>query len=70
MSLGVTADRPSLWWRAGSSATMFNVGALCRAFLLSFSTLEVNGLDEFVQLLDSRRDPTERTRGLITGVSR
>jgi hypothetical protein len=48
--------------------TMFEIGALCRAFLLGVSTLEVNGLERFMELLDSRRDPSKRTRGLITGI--
>lgn len=47
--------------------TMFEIGALCRGFLLGFSKLEVNGLEKFTELLDSRRDPSKRTRGLITG---
>jgi hypothetical protein len=67
MPLGATADRPSAWWRAGSSMTMFDIGALCRGFLVTFSNLEVNGLEAFTELLDSRRDPSKRTRGLITG---
>lgn len=47
--------------------TMFEIGALCRGFLLGFGKLEVNGLERFTELLDSRRDPSKRTRGLITG---
>lgn len=47
--------------------TMFEIGALCRGFLLGLSKLEVNGLERFTELLDSRRDPSKRTRGLITG---
>ncbi|KAL1964445.1 hypothetical protein VTN77DRAFT_7003 [Rasamsonia byssochlamydoides] len=66
MPLGATADRPSAWWRAGSSTTMFEVGALCRAFLFTVCTVEVNGLEAFTELLDSRRDPSKRTRGLVT----
>ncbi|KAH8690145.1 tafazzin [Talaromyces proteolyticus] len=66
MPLGATADRPSAWWRAGSSLTMFEIGALCRGFLLGLNKLEVNGLESFTELLDSRRDPSKRTRGLIT----
>jgi monolysocardiolipin acyltransferase len=47
--------------------TMAEIGALCRGFLLGLSKLEVNGLESFTELLDSRRDHTTRTRGLITG---
>lgn len=47
--------------------TMTEIGALCRGFLLGLSKLEVNGLQSFTELLDSRRDPATRTRGLITG---
>ncbi|CRG83458.1 monolysocardiolipin acyltransferase [Talaromyces islandicus] len=66
MSVGATSDQPSAWWRAGSSMTMAEIGILCRGFLLGLSKLEVNGLESFTELLDSRRDPTTRTRGLIT----
>lgn len=48
--------------------TMFEIGVLCRGFLLAARTAEVNGLESFVQLLDSRRDLSKRTRGLVTGV--
>lgn len=47
--------------------TMAEIGTLCRGFLLGLSKLEVNGLESFTELLDSRWDPTTRTRGLITG---
>jgi hypothetical protein len=40
---------------------------LCRAFLFYMSTPEINGLESFMELLDSRSDPDKRTRGLITG---
>ncbi|KAL1972759.1 hypothetical protein VTN31DRAFT_7173 [Thermomyces dupontii] len=64
--MGATTDRPSTWWRAASSMTMWQVGALCRGFLLGFCKLEVNGLDRFLELLESRRDPSKCTRGLLT----
>lgn len=47
---------------------MFEVGALCRAFLFAACTVEVNGLEGFTKLLDSRREPSKRTRGLVTGI--
>ncbi|OXV09853.1 hypothetical protein Egran_02384 [Elaphomyces granulatus] len=66
MPFGATMDRPSALWRVWSSMTMFEIGALCRGFLLAARTAEVNGLESFVQLLDSRRDLSKRTRGLVT----
>ncbi|KAG2413540.1 hypothetical protein HFD88_002729 [Aspergillus terreus] len=63
---GATADSPSLAWRAMSSTTIFGVAALCRSFLFLCSRPEVHGLDSFLELLDSRRDPATRTRGLLT----
>lgn len=48
--------------------TMFEIGALSRAFLLATRTAELNGLESFVQLLESRWDPSKRTRGLVTGM--
>jgi monolysocardiolipin acyltransferase len=50
-----------------SSTTIFGVAALCRSFLFLCSRPEVHGLDSFLELLDSRRDPATRTRGLLTG---
>lgn len=67
MPQGATTDQPSSLWRACSSATMFQVGALCRAFLLGLNSTEVHGLESFMELLDSRSDPATRKRGLITG---
>lgn len=67
MDLRATADAPSGAWRRLSSATMFGVGALCRAFLLAGNYPEFHGLDAFMQLLDSRRNAPQRCRGLLTG---
>lgn len=64
---GATAECPSLPWRLTSSATMFGVGALCRAFLHGLSHPEINGLDAFLEILESRKDPSQRTKGLLTG---
>ena len=50
-----------------SSATIFGVAALCRSFLYTLSRPEVNGLESFLELLDSRSDPSQRKRGLLTG---
>ncbi|KAK7530254.1 uncharacterized protein J3D65DRAFT_640646 [Phyllosticta citribraziliensis] len=57
---------PSLPWRCGSVATMGIVGLLCRGFLSGLSNLEVNGMDNFLRLLDERRSVEGRERGLIT----
>lgn len=43
-------------------------GILSRSFLLGASRLEVNGLDNFLKLLDERADIDGRERGLLTGV--
>ncbi|KAK2740933.1 hypothetical protein FQN57_005937 [Myotisia sp. PD_48] len=63
-----TADQPSSFWRFCSSMTMLQVAALCRGFLYGLNSTEVNGQEAFLELLESRRDHTSRTRGLITGL--
>jgi hypothetical protein len=65
-----TLEQPSSAWRFWSSLTMFNVGALCRAFLFCANTTEVKGQETFLKLLELRRDYNARTRGLITGMCR
>ncbi|KAI5289618.1 hypothetical protein KEM54_003567 [Ascosphaera aggregata] len=60
------ADRPSAFWTGASSATMYAVAGLCRAFLYGVSKLELHGQEEFFELLDSRVDRDKRKRGLIT----
>lgn len=67
MDSRATAECPSAAWRELSSTTMFGVGALCRAFLLAGSRPEFHGLESFMELLDSRMNPSQRSRGLITG---
>lgn len=57
---------PGLSWRCGSVATMGVVGLLCRGFLSGLSKLQVNGMDNFLRLLDERRNVEGRERGLIT----
>ncbi|GFF66833.1 phosphate acyltransferase [Aspergillus lentulus] len=61
-----TGDCPSLPWRALSATTIFGVAALCRSFLFMCSRPEINGLDSFLELLESRQDRSRRTRGLLT----
>ncbi|KAF4314637.1 Lysophosphatidylcholine acyltransferase [Botryosphaeria dothidea] len=57
---------PSLPWRCGSVVIMGAVGLLSRGFLVGLSNLEVNGMDNFLKLLDERKDVQGRQRGLIT----
>lgn len=64
---GGTAECPSVPWRLLSSTTMLGVGALCRAFLLGVSRPEINGLGSFLEILESRQDPSQRSKGLLTG---
>lgn len=46
---------------------MFGVGALSRTFLLGLNYPEFHGIDKFIELLDARRDPSSRSKGLLTG---
>jgi len=66
MAADESPTQPSLPWRAGSSVTMGVVGFLCRTFLLGFNRLEVNGWEQFNELLEERNDVQGRERGLIT----
>ncbi|KKK19336.1 tafazzin [Aspergillus rambellii] len=63
---GATGECPSLFWRALSSTTMVGVAALCRSFLFVCSRPEIHGLEPFLELLDSRKDPSQLTKGLLT----
>ncbi|KAI5299257.1 hypothetical protein KEM56_003383 [Ascosphaera pollenicola] len=60
------AEQPSGFWLGASSATMYAVAGLCRAFLYGASNLELHGQEEFFELLESRVDRDKRKRGLIT----
>ena len=51
---------------AASTLVLGSGGFLSRAFLYVFSKTENHGLDRFLEILDSRKDETERERGLIT----
>ncbi|KAJ5633726.1 hypothetical protein N7528_001568 [Penicillium herquei] len=66
MDSGATGDYPSLPWRTWSNMTMWGVAGLCRAFLSGLCHAEVHGGEAFTELLDSRLDPSQRTKGLIT----
>ncbi|KAK7935413.1 tafazzin protein [Apiospora marii] len=62
-------EQPSLPWRMSSS---FILGATCmlsRGFLYGLNTVETNGLDRFLEILDKREDVNKRERGLITVVA-
>lgn len=63
-----TLEQPSSFWRSLSSVTVYEITALCRAFLSFANTTEVNGQESFIKLLESRADYKSRTRGLITGI--
>lgn len=69
MDSGATGDAPSAAWRQLSSVTMFGVGALCRTFLFGLNYPEIHGLEDFMEILDSRRDTSARTKGLLTGTA-
>ena len=58
---------PSLPWRIASSTVMGLVGASVRTFMFGLNSTETHGLDNFLELLDKRKDIDKRERGLITG---
>lgn len=58
--------RPNGLWRGTSAMVMGLTGTLSKTFLYGLNDLEVFGLDNFMQILESRRDPSQRQRGLIT----
>lgn len=60
-------EAPSAPWRAASVFTMGAVGLLCKGFL-GLNKIETHGMERFLRLLDERREPKERERGLITGM--
>ena len=57
---------PSLSWRVGSTLVMGAVGSFFR-LVLGANTVDVHGLDRFMDMLDRREDVSRRKRGLITG---
>ncbi|KAL4936715.1 hypothetical protein BDV06DRAFT_216458 [Aspergillus oleicola] len=63
---GATGESPSLFWRGLSSTTILGVAALCQSFLYVLSKPETHGLEPFLELLESRKDPAQRTKGLLT----
>lgn len=67
MAAANSPSQPSLPWRIGSSIVMGVTGTISRLFLFGANTSEVHGLDDFLELLEQRRDVNNRKRGLITG---
>ncbi|KAI7787984.1 hypothetical protein LA080_013289 [Diaporthe eres] len=58
--------RPNGLWRGSSAMVMGLTGTLSKGFLNGLNEVQTTGLDNFVKLLDSREDPFQRQRGLIT----
>ncbi|KKY39288.1 putative acyltransferase-like protein [Diaporthe ampelina] len=58
--------RPNGLWRGSSAMVMGFTGTLSKGFLNGLNEVQTTGLDNFVKLLDSRQDPFQRQRGLIT----
>ena len=59
-------NEPPLDSRIASVLTIGFVGTLARTFLYALSTTETHGLDKLLGIIDQRKDPTNRERGLIT----
>ncbi|KAI1082191.1 hypothetical protein F5B20DRAFT_578406 [Whalleya microplaca] len=59
-------QQPSLPWRMTSSLVMGLTAALSRGFLYGLNSVEVVGLERFLDVLDSRKDVEKRQRGLVT----
>ncbi|KAL2140800.1 hypothetical protein VTI28DRAFT_3234 [Corynascus sepedonium] len=59
-------QRPSLSMRLKSAMIMGMTGVLSKCFLYGFNRVEVTGLSRFLDILDSRKDPAKRQRGLLT----
>ncbi|KAI3400979.1 hypothetical protein diail_1187 [Diaporthe ilicicola] len=58
--------RPNGLWRGSSSIVMGLTGTLSKGFLNGLSDVQTTGLDNFIKILESREDPFQRQRGLIT----
>jgi monolysocardiolipin acyltransferase len=61
--------QPSFPARVGSAINIGLVGFLSRSFLYALNRTQTQGLDRFLEILESRKDETKRTRGLVTGKS-
>lgn len=60
-------QRPNGLWRGASAMTMGFTGTTSKLFLNAFNSVETVGMDKFLKLVESRNNPYERQRGLITG---
>ncbi|KAI0530129.1 acyltransferase [Xylaria digitata] len=58
--------QPSLPRRVTSSLIMGLAASLSRVFLYSLNSVEVTGLQRFLDILDKRKDIEKRQRGLLT----
>ncbi|KAK2605088.1 hypothetical protein N8I77_007961 [Diaporthe amygdali] len=58
--------RPNGLWRGSSAMVMGLTGTLSQGFLNGLNDVQTTGLDNFVRILESREDPFQRQRGLIT----
>ncbi|KAK7737051.1 Lyso-phosphatidylcholine acyltransferase [Cytospora paraplurivora] len=58
--------RPNGLVRGSSAMVMGLTGVLSKGFLNGLNDLEVIGMDNFMELLESRADPFQREKGLIT----
>jgi hypothetical protein len=54
----------SLFWRIWSRATLLSVGLASKGFLKLQRNVKVEGLNEFLKVLESKRN-----RSVITGIS-
>jgi monolysocardiolipin acyltransferase len=66
---GAGPQQPSLSMRLKSAMVMGMTGVISKCFLYAFNRVEVTGLARFLDILDIRRDPANRQRGLLTGAS-
>lgn len=51
-------------WRLSSKFVLSTVAFLCKGFLKSQKNVRVDGIDNFLRILDMKRD-----RGVLTGIS-
>ncbi|KAI1170370.1 acyltransferase [Nemania sp. FL0916] len=59
-------EQPRLPWRITSSLAMGLTASLSRIFLYGLNSVQVTGLERFLDILDKRKDVDKRQRGLIT----